>query len=253
MGRRRPPHGSTISHNSHRWQAPRVKTVADDFADIRGGKDEPRRTTSWPHTLVKSRTHIWFLTHAQAAANNLTYRRWANEEPHGAPSGSNDLGNLYTAIGRKPHVNIVAGDLAKRRLAKGEPQGGSTMAQRLGQATHHSHTASRPQERRWRLNRLTLSQRRAPHGPTTWEADTSRYDTRVLQGRGWQLDRTAGYRAVGSRAVGRSTVRVIGRRMFGLSAARALRRLGAAALGHSGVRVFLVVCATKHSGNRRVP
>ena len=122
------------------------------------------------------------------------------------------------------------------------------MAQRLGQATHHSHTASRPQERRWRLNRLTLGQRGALHGPTTWEADPSRYDTRVLQGRGWQLDRTADYRAVGSRAVGRSTVRVIGRRMFGLSAVRALRRLGAAALGHSGVRVLLVVCATKHRG-----
>jgi hypothetical protein len=141
----------------------------------------------------------------------------------------------------------------KETLGQRRAPGGPTMAKRLGQATHHSHTASRPQERRWRLNRLTLSQRRAPHGPTTWEADTSRYDTRVLQGRGWQLDRTAGYRAVGSRAVGRSTVRVIGRRMFGLSAARALRRLGAAALGHSGVRVFLVVCATKHSGNRRVP
>jgi hypothetical protein len=126
-GRRRQPHGPTTSHNSHRWKAPLVKIVADDFTAIRGGKDEPHRTTSWPHALRKSRTDIGFLTHAKAAANNWTYRSWANEEPHGAPFASNDLANLHTAIGHKLHVNIVAGDLAKRRWAKGKPQGNSTM------------------------------------------------------------------------------------------------------------------------------
>jgi hypothetical protein len=98
---------------------------------------------------------------------------------------------------------------------KASPRG-TPLCQRLRQATHQSHTASRPQERHWLLSRLTLGQREAIHGTTTWEADPSLYVASVLQGRGWQLDQNGGYRAIGSRAVGRSTVRVIGRLMFGL-------------------------------------